>query len=453
MNHDINILYVDDELENLKAFKSTLRREFNVFIAISADEALKILNDREIHILLSDQKMPETTGIDLLQQVQDDYPNIIRMLISAYADYETAIESIHKADVFRFLTKPWDLEILKRVILEGAELYSLKAEKQTLFEQYLGLFNANPTPLIIYALDTKNILQVNEAAEQLLSPVFDLKNAPINELFSILDQSEASKDIGTNLKTSQGEIIVGLRLKEINYKNDKAILLSIENQSKRIEEALKKKSLITEIQQLEREKFSMELHDGIAQDIVLLKLCVERQAAKKNNDQSYNECQSIINELMNNIRALSYNLAPPSLSEGFITAIENVLQKLQRVTNLNFEISIKDKNCEAFLKNINEDVSYDIFRICQEFINNAITHGETERIEISIDQQANEYVLTILDTGNGFDINEISKGNGLKNMRKRADLHEIKFNLESIKSNGTKLELIFPENLFIRLPS
>ena len=254
MNHDINILYVDDEFENLSAFKSKLRRDFKIFTAISADKAMEILRREDIHILLSDQKMPEKTGIDLLQQVRDDYPNIIRMLISAYADYETAIESIHKADVFRFLTKPLDLEILKRALLEGAELYSLKAEKQTLFEQYLGLFNANPTPLIIYALDTKNILQVNEAADQLLSPIFDLKNAPINKLFSDLDQSKASKDIGTNLKTSQGEIIVGLRLKEINYKNDKAILLSIENQSKHIEEALKKKSLITEIHKLERGK-------------------------------------------------------------------------------------------------------------------------------------------------------------------------------------------------------
>lgn len=448
MNHDINILYVDDELENLKAFKSTLRREFNVFTAISADEALKILNDREIHILLSDQKMPEKSGIDLLQQVQDDYPNIIRMLISAYADYNTAIESIHKADVFRFLTKPWDVEILKRAILEGAELYRLKIDKQTLFEQYLGLFNANPTPLIIYDKDSKKVLRVNDSADQLLTPIFDLKNTPINTVFPILDRSELTEDLGANLETSQGDMIVGLRLKEIDYENKKAILLSIENQSKRIVEALKKKSLITEIQQLEREKFSMELHDGIAQDIVLLKLCVERQATKSNNTQPYDECQTIINELMNNIRALSYNLTPPSLSEGFITAIENVLQKLQKVTNLNYEISIKNDNCEAFLRNINQDISCDIFRICQEFINNAITHGETERIEISIDKQDGNYVLTVLDTGNGFDIKQISKGNGLKNMKKRADLHEINFELKSIKDNGTKLKLIFPKDSF-----
>lgn len=440
-----NVLYVDDELENLKAFRSTLRREFNVFTANSAIEALDILKNNEIHILLSDQKMPEKTGIDLLQQVQDDYPSIIRMLISAYADYDTAIESIHKADVFRFLTKPWDVEILKRAIIEGAELYRLKVDKQALFDQYLGLFNANPTPLMIYAKDSKKVLQANEAAEQLLTPIFDIENASVNALFPILDESNLTEDLGTNLETLQGNMIVGLRLKEIDYNGDKAILLSIENQSKRIVEALKKKSLITEIQQLEREKFSMELHDGIAQDIVLLKLCLERQSASDKNNQ---ECQTIIKELMNNIRALSYNLTPPSLSEGFITAIDNVLQKLQRVTNLNFEISIKDNNCEAFLKNINQDVSYDVFRICQEFINNSITHGETERIEISIDNKNGRYVLTILDTGNGFDLKQISNGNGLKNMRKRADLHEIDFELKSELNNGTKLKLTFPKNLF-----
>lgn len=424
-----NVLYVDDELENLKAFRSTLRREFNVFTANSAIEALDILKNNEIHILLSDQKMPEKTGIDLLQQVQDDYPSIIRMLISAYADYDTAIESIHKADVFRFLTKPWDVEILKRAIIEGAELYRLKVDKQALFDQYLGLFNANPTPLMIYAKDSKKVLQANEAAEQLLTPIFDIENASVNALFPILDESNLTEDLGTNLETLQGNMIVGLRLKEIDYNGDKAILLSIENQSKRIVEALKKKSLITEIQQLEREKFSMELHDGIAQDIVLLKLCLERQSASDKNNQ---ECQTIIKELMNNIRALSYNHTPPSLSEGFITAIDNVLQKLQRVTNLNFEISIKDNNCEAFLKNIN----------------NSITHGETERIEISIDNKNGRYVLTILDTGNGFDLKQISNGNGLKNMRKRADLHEIDFELKSELNNGTKLKLTFPKNLF-----
>lgn len=448
MFSNTNILYVDDELENLKAFKSTLRRDFNVFTTNSAANALDILSNTKIHILLSDQKMPEKSGIDLLQEVQDKYPNVIRILISAYADYDTAIESIHKADVFRFLTKPWDVEVLKRAIIEGADLYRLKVDKQSMFEQYIALFKANPTPLIIYLKNTKEVLRLNDAAEELLTSFFDIKNKPIDKLFPILNQTDLTEDLGASIETPHGKMILGFRTKEIDYIGEKAILLSIENQSKRIVEALKKKSLISEIQQLEREKFSMELHDGIAQDIVLLKLCLEKQLEFGNSDSVIQECQFIIKELMNNIRALSYNLTPPSLSEGFISAIENVLLKLQRITNLNFEISIKDDDCKTFIKNISTDISYDIFRICQEFINNAITHGETEKINISIYKQNEQYILRILDTGNGFEIEKIIKGNGLKNMKKRADLHEISFDLKSIKNKGTFLELTFPKEMF-----
>ena len=107
-NESINVMYLDDEQANLVSFRANFRREFNVFTASTTDEANAILAKNEIHIAISDQKMPKTTGVQYFQQMSEVYPDVIRILLTGYTDIDTVIEAINRGQVYRYFAKPMD---------------------------------------------------------------------------------------------------------------------------------------------------------------------------------------------------------------------------------------------------------------------------------------------------------------------------------------------------------
>ncbi|MCF3111932.1 response regulator [Niabella sp. CC-SYL272] len=130
-----NVLYVDDELHNLNSFKACFRRDFSVFTAQTVDEALRILKEQEIHLIVTDQRMPETTGIEFLESIIKDYPDAIRMLLTGYADIDAVVDAINKGRVFKYIQKPWEEALLRTTIQEGLELYALNRANKKLTEE------------------------------------------------------------------------------------------------------------------------------------------------------------------------------------------------------------------------------------------------------------------------------------------------------------------------------
>ncbi len=128
----IRILYVDDEENNLQAFKATFRRDYKIFLAISAKEAKEVLKDNEIDLIITDQRMPEETGVEFLESIIPDYPNPIRILLTGYTDIQAVIDAINKGQVYHYLTKPWEEDYLRTVIKNAFEVYSLRRENERL---------------------------------------------------------------------------------------------------------------------------------------------------------------------------------------------------------------------------------------------------------------------------------------------------------------------------------
>ncbi len=133
----VNVLYVDDEENNLMAFKASFRRFFHVFTAISADEGKKILAENEIHVLITDQRMPGTLGTELLAQAVKDYPDQIRILLTGFSDIEAIKDAINRGQIYHYLQKPWNDEELKTTITEAFQVYHLKKKQQELSAQLL----------------------------------------------------------------------------------------------------------------------------------------------------------------------------------------------------------------------------------------------------------------------------------------------------------------------------
>ena len=126
----INILYVDDELNNLVSFKAVFRIKYNIFTAISGEEAIKILEANTINIIITDQRMPQMTGVEFLESILDKHPDPIRILLTGYADMNAVIDAVNKGKIFHYLSKPWNEEELDMTIMRAFDVYKQKMDEK-----------------------------------------------------------------------------------------------------------------------------------------------------------------------------------------------------------------------------------------------------------------------------------------------------------------------------------
>jgi response regulator RpfG family c-di-GMP phosphodiesterase len=124
----ISILYVDDEANNLIAFRAVFRTKYTVFTALSGLEGLEILSENDIQIIITDQRMRNMTGVEFLEEVITKYPTPIRILLTGYTDMSAIIDAINKGSIFQYLNKPWDEEDLEEVIEKAYDVYLKKIE-------------------------------------------------------------------------------------------------------------------------------------------------------------------------------------------------------------------------------------------------------------------------------------------------------------------------------------
>jgi len=143
----IKVLYVDDEENNLQAFKASFRRDYEIFTANSPSEGRNVLENNDIEVIITDQRMPEMTGVEFLASIINDFPHPIRILLTGYTDMEALVEAINRGEIYRYINKPWNEEELKVFIKQAHEIYSLRKENEEL---------------------TKSLLQANKQLEFLL---------------------------------------------------------------------------------------------------------------------------------------------------------------------------------------------------------------------------------------------------------------------------------------------
>ncbi len=117
------LLVIDDEMDVCDSVHDLLRREFRVLKAHSAEEGFKLMQDNEVHIIMTDQRMPKVTGVELLTKAYRGQPQAIRMLFTGYADFESIIQAINQGHIFKFLKKPWQPEELEYAVREAAVEY------------------------------------------------------------------------------------------------------------------------------------------------------------------------------------------------------------------------------------------------------------------------------------------------------------------------------------------
>ena len=130
-----SILYVDDEVINLRLFSVAFRRDFNVITASSGEEGLKVLAENDIKLILTDQQMPGMLGTEFLEKTLESYPDMIRMIVTGFADIDAIANAVNKVGIYKYITKPWDNRELKLTMDKALESYELKNERNNLVKK------------------------------------------------------------------------------------------------------------------------------------------------------------------------------------------------------------------------------------------------------------------------------------------------------------------------------
>ena len=126
------VLCVDDEIRSLETLERTLDEEFDVLTAGSADEAMALLERNDVQAILCDQRMPDKTGVELLTEVRERWPQIARLILSGYTDSEDIIKGLNEAGILQYITKPWHPDNLLLIMRGACRLYELQNENELL---------------------------------------------------------------------------------------------------------------------------------------------------------------------------------------------------------------------------------------------------------------------------------------------------------------------------------
>jgi len=184
--HEHTVLFVDDEVNILKALQRLLRNEpMRVLTASRPQEAIALLDREHAQVVVSDQRMPEMSGVDLLSTVRERHGDIVRMMLTGYTEMNIAVEAINKGEIYRLITKPWNGDELKATLRQAFDHYDLKGEikrlNQVTREQNFKLQDMN-----------KNLEgKVRERTKQLAAKNQELRTAYIQTIRALAEAIDA----------------------------------------------------------------------------------------------------------------------------------------------------------------------------------------------------------------------------------------------------------------------
>jgi len=184
--HRHAVLFVDDEVNILKAVKRLLRNEpWEVQCASRPHEAIELLDTQAVQVVVSDQRMPEMSGVDLLAAVRERHPDVVRMMLTGYTEMNVAVEAINRGEIFRLITKPWNDEELKATLRQAFDHFDLKEEikrlNQVTREQNFKLQDMN-----------RNLeYKVRERTKQLAEKHAELRTAYVQTIRTLAEAVDA----------------------------------------------------------------------------------------------------------------------------------------------------------------------------------------------------------------------------------------------------------------------
>jgi DNA-binding NtrC family response regulator len=129
------VLYLDDDKANLDSFKANFRDFFDVYLAENPVDAYNLIEKEKIEIVVTDHNMPSMTGVEFLESISNDYPEVQRILLTGYTELVSVVEAVNKGKVFRVITKPFNMKEIRSMVAEAWQQFRNAMDKEKMIRQ------------------------------------------------------------------------------------------------------------------------------------------------------------------------------------------------------------------------------------------------------------------------------------------------------------------------------
>jgi two-component system sensor histidine kinase UhpB len=447
---EVKILIIEDDA----SFASLLQNQLSMlgyspYDLVHIDnlaEAQEIKLEFEPDVILLDLNIRDSSGIETYEKINSVFKEAPIVVLSGMDDRNLALRIVAKGAQDYLLKNEINGGALDKTIKYGMLRKTFQVKLSESERKYKDLFYNSPQPMLQLVDSTKEISYCNQAALKL----FDADNASnligVNLMrFLPSDRSLTTNELmvdSTNelqvLHSLKGNVrMVQVTLNPLQEEKDAAICLIVDKTEEQAFEQ-KKYDIIAQAEEGEKKKIARELHDGIGQQLVLLNLLLQNIEAKEGEQSSLDNIRQLLQSSIQELRELAYNLLPPALDKGFVNALERFSHRINSlgsvVLNLNLSTALTE---DSF---INVD-SFNLYRIVQEVLNNALKHSKATRIDIYVEVQIEHLVIRIIDNGVGFDAEAVSEGLGLQNIKYRMKMAGIRGELSSEPGKGVEVVL------------
>jgi PAS domain S-box-containing protein len=474
MKNKDTVLYVDDELFNLELFKESFEDEYNVLTETSSHKAFELVKSHPVKVIISDQRMPEESGLSFLERVEKIYPDIIKIVFTAFLDHDAALHAINQGGIYRYLIKPWNNNEIKNTLISAIREYNLRSENKILFnelglkknelekalaqskeneQKFYNIFTNSNDGIIIIKND--KLLEANPAFFKLMCPESEQNNieslqncimSKYGHFFNnqnLISKNSKKAIVETEIKNSANERkTIELSNNIVDYDGKDAVLSIIRDITERKQLEYKIMEAIIRTQEEDQCNYAQELHDGLGPILSTLKMYIEWIMDPNNtvNKEKIME-QSIysINEAINLLKEIANNLSPHVLQRfGLVNALKTYIDQIKSAKEIEFVISSNLKT------RLPDNLEINLYRILLECINNSIKHSHAKKILTKFRKEENKLIINYSDNGDGFNVDETlkdGKGMGLFNMQNRIKLLRGELLVKSNINIGTDIEI------------
>ncbi len=342
-NTQPNVLYVDDLQTNLILFQATFERDYHIILAESAAKALEIMKEQEIQVLVTDQRMPDMTGTELLEIVSKDYPEVRRFLLTAFTDFETVVEGVNKGHIHGYINKPLQAEEVRLTINNSLEMYYLRKRNN---EMMIELENANQELTGLDGMKSEIIKVISQEIRNPLNRIMGtlhlLKDKMEGQEFAgvinILDSSVSRLEEFSSM-TEQISILKSpghtLDMKELNLKQvieygvievsedlkEKGIVLDLQNHTPEMTINGESDLLVSCLVNILRNAMS---HTGNGETITIITTHSDKQVICEVIDQGKNYSEKLLEDLTSHLTATDHKL---NLNLGIDLALSQMIME------------------------------------------------------------------------------------------------------------------------------
>ena len=449
---NVNILIVEDDL----SFASLLQERlvllgYSSYDIVSIDaiaDAKEVKEEFTPDVILLDLNIRDSSGIATYDRIQAIFDGATIIVLSGMDNRALSLEIVAKGAQDYLLKNEINAGVLDKTIKYGMLRRTFQVQLTESEKKYKDLFNNSPLPMLKLSVSTYEILFCNQAALTLFdaSTANEIVGKSLNE-FIISEQNLSAEDNSPRWMgyykqrtLTEQEISTQIILNQLTEDKEAYIALVVDKTDELLFEQ-RKYDIIAQAEEEEKKKIARELHDGLGQQLVLLNLLLQNLTPVASDEGALEQIKQLLQGSIQELREMAYNLLPPALEKGFLNALERFAHRINATGKMTLTLRIADKINEESFVNVDR---FNLYRIVQEVLNNALKHSKASEISISIQPiEGSKISLVVIDNGVGFNSEGLNEGLGMQNMKHRMDMAGIKGSISSEKGRGVIVELTF----------